>query len=70
MNLQNKELEYNGHCAFAVSTGKTDIAADKKHILSKNGKHYAFSNGIAKFLFKILPNRIEKADSAWNSKSN
>lgn len=70
MNIQNKELEYNGHCAFAVSTGKTDVTAHKKNILSKNGKNYAFSNGIAKFLFKILPNRIEKANSVWNSKSN
>lgn len=67
MNNQLK-TEYNGHCAFAVSTGKTNVAGGK-HFLIKNGKHYVFSNPIAKFLFKILPNRIEKADSIWNKKN-
>lgn len=63
-----KNLEYNGNCAFAVSTGKTTVKTSTKYVLTKNGKHYAFSNGVAKFLFKLLPNRIEKANTAWNSK--
>ncbi|WP_106794272.1 hypothetical protein [Aquimarina sp. Aq78] len=63
-----KNLEYNGNCAFAVSTGKIATKASGKYVLTKNGKHYAFSNSIAKFLFKLLPNRIEKANTAWNSK--
>ena len=66
--MDNKNIEYNGLCAFAVSTGKTDVKASTNMILTKNGKHYAFSNSVAKFLFKVLPNRIEKADNVWLSK--
>lgn len=66
MNNENDTLEYNGHCAFAMSTGKTAVKGGKQ-ILTKNGKQYAFSNPIAKFLFKVLPNRVEKADQVWNT---
>lgn len=68
MNIQNNKLEYNGHCAFAVSTGKTDVPGGNQ-FLTKNGKNYVFSNRIAKLLFKLLPKRIEKADSIWNNKN-
>lgn len=30
MDTENNSAEYDGHCAFAVSTGKTDV---------KGGKH-------------------------------
>lgn len=62
----NRSAEYNGHCAFAVSTGKTDVKGGK-HSLTLDGKTYLFSNPIAKFLFKLLPNRIEKANTHWKS---
>ncbi|MCE7990406.1 MAG: hypothetical protein HEP71_00445 [Roseivirga sp.] len=59
--------EFNGHCAFAVSTGKTDVKGGK-HSLTLDGKTYLFSNPIAKFLFKMLPNRVGKANAVWQSK--
>lgn len=59
--------EYDGHCAFAVSTGKTDVMGGKRS-LRINHKTYLFSNGIAKILFRLLPNRIQKADKIWNNK--
>lgn len=31
----NNTIDYNVHCAFAVSTGKTDV---------KGGKHFAMIN--------------------------
>ncbi|WP_420400957.1 hypothetical protein [Flagellimonas sp.] len=66
-DIQQNTPEYNGHCAFAVSTGKTDVKGGK-HSLTIEGKEYLFSNPIAKFLFKLLPNRIEKADANWKNK--
>jgi len=64
---QNKMLTYDGHCAFVVSTGKTEVKGGK-HSLTIDGKTYLFSNPIAKFLFKLLPNRIEKADTNWKNR--
>ena len=66
-NNINKSVAYNGYCAFAVSTGKLDVKGGK-HSLIVDGKTYLFSNPIAKFLFKILPNRISKADASWEGK--
>ena len=63
----NKASEYNGLCAFALSTGKTDVEGGK-HNLTIDGKKYLFSNPIAKILFRILPNRINKANEAWKNK--
>ncbi len=60
-------MAYDGHCAFAVSTGKTDVKGGK-HSLTIGGKTYLFSNPIAKFLFRMLPNRIKKADAAWKNR--
>lgn len=66
-DIQNNTAAYNGHCAFAVSMGKTDVKGGK-HSLTIEGRQYLFSNPIAKFLFKMLPNRIEKADANWKNK--
>ena len=63
----NNTLEYEGHCAFAVSTGKTDVAGGKPQ-LTVDGKTYVFSNPVAKWLFRLLPGRIEKADQVWKNK--
>lgn len=63
--MENNNLEYNGLCAFAVSTGKKDVKGGT-HYATVNGKTYVFSNPIAKLLFKLLPNRIAKADAIWN----
>ena len=70
MNTENNtnDLAYDGHCAFAVSTGKTDVKGGSSSLVI-DGTTYAFSNPVAKFLFKLLPNRIEKADKAWSSRN-
>jgi YHS domain-containing protein len=65
--MDKDNLEYNGHCAFAVSTGKTDVKGGN-HYVTMDGKTYVFSNPIAKLLFKLLPNRIKKANEVWNKK--
>lgn len=61
---QNNIAEYGGHCAFAVSTGKLDVKGGDQS-LTIDGKIYLFSNPVAKILFKLLPNRIGKADTNW-----
>ena len=66
-NSTNQELLYDGHCAFAVSTGKTNVKGGK-HRLTIEGKTYVFSNAVAKFLFKLLPNTITKANEVWSKK--
>lgn len=65
--MDNNNLEFNGHCAFAVSTGKTDVKGGN-HFTTIDGKTYVFSNSIAKLLFKLLPNRVDKANKIWNKK--
>jgi YHS domain-containing protein len=65
--IPNDKLEYDGQCAFAVSTGKTSVKGGSSHT-TKNGKTYAFSNPVAKILFLILPNRIKKADAVWKNR--
>ena len=60
--------EFNGNCAFAVSTGKNDVKGGKSFAVI-DGKTYAFSNPIAKMLFKLLPNRVEKANRVWENRS-
>ncbi len=67
MDNHNTKVAYDGHCAFAVSAGKTDVKGGK-HNLTINGNTYLFSNPIAKLLFKLLPNRIEKADMNWKNR--
>ena len=67
MENSNNSIAYDGHCAFAVSTGKTDVKGGKD-TATIEGKTYMFSNPVAKFLFKLLPNRIGKADANWNNK--
>jgi YHS domain-containing protein len=64
---KNNAVEYDGHCAFALSTGKTDVLGEK-HSSTIDGKTYLFSNPVAKILFRILPNRINKANEAWKNK--
>ncbi|MCH7613377.1 MAG: hypothetical protein IIB95_02920 [Candidatus Marinimicrobia bacterium] len=63
----NIHLEYDGHCAFAVSTGKTDVMGGN-HQITIGDKTYVFSNAVAKLLFKLLPKRVEKANEIWNNK--
>ena len=64
--MENK-IEYEGHCAFAVSTGKLDVKGGG-HTLTANGKTYVFSNPVAKLLFRLLPGRAKKADANWKAR--
>jgi len=63
-NGPNTEPEYGGKCAFAVRVGKLDVPG--KHEAVIDGKLYRFSNVVARWLFKVLPNSAERADSNWD----
>ncbi|MGL1885415.1 MAG: hypothetical protein OCD76_02775 [Reichenbachiella sp.] len=67
MESNNIEVAYNGHCAFAVSTGKTEVGGGKQSTIIE-GTQYFFSNPVAKLLFRLLPGRIAKADAVWSGK--
>ena len=57
--------EFEGQCAFALSTGKKGVPGKAGIALEEDGKTYLFSNPVAKFLWKVLPGRKEKAESTW-----
>jgi len=64
---QSDTIEYDGHCAFAMSLGKKEVIGQQKYSLTKDGKIYLFSNPVAKILFRFLPNTQSKADGNWLS---
>lgn len=61
----NHDPEFQGQCAFALSTGKKGVEGKENCYLIQDGKRYLFSNPVAKFLWRILPGRREKAESTW-----
>ncbi len=67
--MDNPIIEFDGKCAFAVSTGKLDVNGGNKTVKIK-GKEYVFSNPVAQLLFRVLPNRIEKAEANWKNQAN
>lgn len=67
--MDNVKVQYNGKCAFAVSLGKFDVGSGKTKLV-RNNKAYFFSNPIAKVLFTLLPNRLEKANDQWSINKN
>ena len=67
MDADSPTPEYGGDCAFALSTGKRDVAGSPKHEIVDGDKTYYFKNGAARFLWKILPNRAAKADAVWTA---
>lgn len=64
--MDNTNFEYSGKCAFALSLGKDAPDTNGKYTMTKDGKTYTFLNPVAKFLFKLFPNSIQKANAAWN----
>lgn len=56
--------QYGGHCAFATSLGKVE-AGKPTHFKLEDGKLYLNSNGVANFLFGLMPGRAGKADANW-----
>lgn len=65
MENDGNEVAYDGQCAFALSTGKTGVEGSPGNSLTDDSGTYHFSNPVAKFLWKVLPNRKAKADEAW-----
>ncbi len=65
MNEDSSQLGYDGECAFALSTGKRGVAGSPKHTIVDGETTYQFSNGVARLLWKVLPNRAAKADEVW-----
>ena len=57
--------EFEGQCAFAVSTGKLGVTGSPDHTIEANGRTYTFKNGAARFLWKALPGRAARADLVW-----
>lgn len=59
--------QFDGHCSFAMSLGKTEKGDPLKwHI--KSDKLYLNSNGIAGLLWKLVPGRMDAAEKNWSSK--
>ena len=63
----NMQPEFGGECAFALSTGKKGVAGKDTCSEVQEGKKYLFSNPVAKFLWKILFGRREKAETTWSN---
>ena len=61
----NTEPEYDGGCAFAISLGQRDVAGSPNHRIVQDEKTYYFKNGAARFLWKVLPDRTDKANAVW-----
>lgn len=58
--------EFNGECAFALSTGKKGVAGQRDCSKVESGKMYLFSNPIAKVLWSVLPGRRARAEMTWS----
>jgi hypothetical protein len=65
---QDQSVEFAGNCSFAVSTGKKDVPGKESCYLEQDGKKYLFSNPVARFLWKIIPGRLKKANAVWLDK--
>ena len=66
--MKNQNIAYNGCCAFALSTGKTNVNGGKFSLVVDETT-YLFSNIIAKILFKIIPSSLDKANKNWETQS-
>ena len=60
-----RDPEFDGECAFALSTGKKGVAGRQDLTLEEDGRRYVFSNPVARFLWKVLPGRRAKAEATW-----
>lgn len=57
--------EYGGECAFAVGLGKRGVTGQESCHAVRDGKHYVFSNPVARVLWRVLPGRRAAADRQW-----
>ncbi len=58
---------FDGQCAFAVSVGKLGVEGSADHQLADGDTTYYFKNGVARFLWRVLPGREAKAAAAWQA---
>lgn len=65
MSTTESAVAFDGQCAFALSTGKVGVAGSTKHQLVDDGTTYYFKNGAARFLWRALPGRSDKAAAVW-----
>ncbi len=69
--MNNNNMEFDGHCAFALSIGQKPPKTNKKYFLTANGKTYTFLNPVAKFVFKLfIKKSIAKAEKNWANKNS
>ena len=64
MENESSKPEYDGQCAFGLSLGR-EAPGKESAQLTENGKVYYFSNPLVKWMWKIMPNRAQKADAEW-----
>jgi len=60
--------EFGGECAFAVSLGKRAMGKESCFEI-RDGKRYLFLNPVARFLWRILPGRVQAAERHWLARS-
>jgi hypothetical protein len=68
MSAVNSPPEFGGECAFAVSLGKSAKGKEGCYAI-RDGRTYLFLNPVARFLFRILPGRLQAAERHWSSRS-
>lgn len=60
--------EFGGECAFAVSLGKRAKGKEGCSEI-RDGKRYLFLNPVARFLWRVLPGRVQAAERHWSARS-
>ena len=69
MNTTPTTVAFDGECAFAVSLGKDGVEGSSSHALVEDGTTYYFKNGAARFLWRVLPGRRDKATASWAARA-
>lgn len=64
--LSQQSPEFGGQCTFALSLGKKGIAGDPGCYTVQDGKKYLFANPVLKVLWKVIPDRVRKAERTWS----
>ena len=58
--------EFNGECTFSLSLGKKGIPGNPASYTLREGKKYLFANSVVKFLWKLVPDGVRKAERTWS----
>jgi hypothetical protein len=65
-----QQPEFDGQCTFSLSLGKKGIAGNPGCYTVHAGKKYLFANPVVKLLWKVIPDRVRKAEQTWSQSSN